>query len=293
MSVEPASIPIVDTHVHVVSADLRRYPRSTAPTLSGDVPPWWEAAHPVEALLGEMNASQVDYAVVVQAFGPYGFDNRCAVDSTDSAPARLASVVAVDPASPGAAQELTGLVSTRRAAGLRLLVRPDMEPAIGDLVACAAELDIPVCLLVPAPEQLEPLTRLVNRFPATVFVIEHLAAATRTWGIPEQSVAALRAFAARPNVYLKVSTVNLAPIAGAPDPIVGLARLRDMYAASRLMWGSNYPASEEFDLSEMVRLAMTAVGEWSRDDQSLFLAGTARTLWPALGAKPPRDVATS
>ena len=137
MPVESASIPIVDTHVHVVSAELHQYPRSTAPTVSGSIPLWWEAAHPVEVLLGEMNGAQVDHAVVVQAFGPYGFDNRCAVDSTDSAPARFASVVAVDPASPGAAQELTGLVSTRRAAGLRLPLRPGIEPAIGGLVAVA------------------------------------------------------------------------------------------------------------------------------------------------------------
>jgi L-fuconolactonase len=277
----------------VVSADLQRYPRSIAKTLGGDAPPWWEPAQPAEALLREMDGAHVDHAVVLQALGPYGFDNRCAVDSAESAPARLACVVAADPASPGAAQELASLVSTRRAAGLRLLVRPDMEPAGGELVTCAAELGITVCLLVPAPDRLAPLTRLVNRFPGTAFVIEHLAAATTTWGIPEQSLTALAAFAARPNVYLKVSTVNLAPIAGAPDPIAGLARLRDMYGASRLMWGSNYPASEGFDLRAMVRLALAAVGEWPREDQALFLAGTAGTLWPALAATLPRDAATS
>jgi predicted TIM-barrel fold metal-dependent hydrolase len=195
-----------------------------------------------------------------------------------------AAVVAVDPVSPGATGELLDWVTARKAAGLRLVVRTDTDREISDLVARAAELAIPVCVLATA-EQLEIVRQLANCFPTIAFVIEHLAAATTMWGIPEESVDALCPLAAQPNVYLKVSTVNLAPIAGASDPIAGLEQLRGLYGASRLMWGSNYRASQGFDYPGMVKLAMRAVRDWSGGDQSFFLGETARTLWPALATR--------
>jgi L-fuconolactonase len=281
---EPVTYRIFDTHVHVVSADLQRYPRTLLPNFSGGALPWYETALPVEALLEQMNVARVDHAVVVQPLGVYGFDNRCAVDSVDSEPSRLAAVVAVDPVSPGATGELLDWVTARKAAGLRLVVRTDTDREISDLVARAAELAIPVCVLATA-EQLEIVRQLANCFPTIAFVIEHLAAATTMWGIPEESVDALCPLAAQPNVYLKVSTVNLAPIAGASDPIAGLEQLRGLYGASRLMWGSNYRASQGFDYPGMVKLAMRAVRDWSGGDQSFFLGETARTLWPALATR--------
>jgi L-fuconolactonase len=289
---EPAIFRVLDAHVHVVSEDQQRYPRTMLPKFGGGAFPWYETALPVEALLEQMNIARVDHAVVVHPLGVYGFDNSYAVDSADSDPSRLAAVVAVDPASPGAAGELLDWVTARRAAGLRLSVRPDTEREISDLVARAAELTVPVCVLATG-DQLEIVRRLSSRFPTTAFVIEHVAAATRTWGIPEQSIDALRPLTAQANVYLKVSTVNLAPIAGASDPIAGLEQLRKLYGASRIMWGSNYPASQGFDYPGMVKLAMRAVRDWPRDDQSFFLGGTARTLWPTLAVSPPQGAEAS
>ena len=65
---------IVDTHVHVISEDQRKYPRKT-----GKLPEW------VQDMTGEMlialnREAGIDKTVLVQGFGPYADDNNYAAD---------------------------------------------------------------------------------------------------------------------------------------------------------------------------------------------------------------------
>ena len=65
---------IVDTHVHVISEDQRKYPRKT-----GKLPEW------VQDMTGEMlialnREAGIGKTVLVQGFGPYADDNNYAAD---------------------------------------------------------------------------------------------------------------------------------------------------------------------------------------------------------------------
>ena len=84
---------IVDTHVHVVSDDLKTYPLNPA----GRPGAWYrEAPHTAEQLLALMSVAGVDRAVLVQGVGAYSFDNAYVADSAAKHPEHFASVCCID-----------------------------------------------------------------------------------------------------------------------------------------------------------------------------------------------------
>ena len=85
---------IVDTHVHVISPDLERFPLQPPGVNTG---PWWET-HPCSADLLRllMADAGVDRAVLVQGVGAYGFDNEYTLAASKAAPEVFANVVCTD-----------------------------------------------------------------------------------------------------------------------------------------------------------------------------------------------------
>jgi predicted TIM-barrel fold metal-dependent hydrolase len=76
---------IVDSHVHVVASDRKRYPLQ--PAVAGKA--WYdEAPVSVERYVAEMDGAGVAAAVLVQAVGAYCFDNRYVLDAARVDPAR-------------------------------------------------------------------------------------------------------------------------------------------------------------------------------------------------------------
>lgn len=70
---------IVDTHCHVVSADLARYPRAPL----GGKQSGWATTRPVTAdgMAERMNEAGITQSVLVQATTAYGYDNSYVLDS--------------------------------------------------------------------------------------------------------------------------------------------------------------------------------------------------------------------
>ena len=110
---------LFDTHAHVLSADLERYPYSTL--RGGARPPVSPLVFSVEELVRELDAGGVAHACIVQRATLYGYDNRYALDAAAAFPGRFVPVVvldAQDPASPG---QLRALAAAHRLGGLRIV----------------------------------------------------------------------------------------------------------------------------------------------------------------------------
>jgi hypothetical protein len=57
--------------------------------------------------------------------------------------------------------------------------------------------------------------------------------------------------------------------------------LLDTFGASRIAWGSNFPAAEQ-PLGALAELARTVLGKLPAADRDAIFSGTARALYPAL-----------
>ncbi|MEY2855196.1 MAG: hypothetical protein RL030_2328, partial [Pseudomonadota bacterium] len=103
---------LFDTHAHVLSADVERYPYST---LRGGVqPPVSPMVFPVEGLIRALDAGGVAHACIVQRATLYGYDNRYALDSAATWPDRFVPIVVLDAQDPESPGMLKGLAATRR-----------------------------------------------------------------------------------------------------------------------------------------------------------------------------------
>jgi predicted TIM-barrel fold metal-dependent hydrolase len=86
-------------------------------------------------------------------------------------------------------------------------------------------------------------------------------------------------------VYLKVTERNLAGArAGQATPDTFFGRLVGEFSASRIAWGSNFPASER-SLPELVALAQDTLRFLPHADREWIFSRTATTLYPALGSR--------
>ena len=99
---------IVDTHVHIVSDDRKKYPRSSDGALGAGAPsvrdmgqPEWPALT-VETLIEKMDENGIDRAVLVQTYYTYLYDNTYMIDCALAHRDRFQSVCVIDQLAPGA-----------------------------------------------------------------------------------------------------------------------------------------------------------------------------------------------
>src|SRR5215813_3244465 len=100
-------VSVTDTHVHVVSSDTDRFPLQPG-NFGRD---WWTGRHiDAAAVTNDLDDVGVEHAVIVQAVGPYGNDNRYALEVGAQSDGRFAVVVAIDSDAADPAAELVALV---------------------------------------------------------------------------------------------------------------------------------------------------------------------------------------
>jgi L-fuconolactonase len=261
---------IIDSHIHAVAADTTRYPLKQGPKSP------WLRSMPAEQIRAELDEAGVDRAVLVQAFGAYGFDNAYATDSAAAAPDRFVSVCTVDPLAPDAADSLSFWVTQRGAAGLRLHATasgvPLDHPHIAALMRRATNLNISVCVLTQFPG-LVALPDLLAQCPDVPVAIDHM-------GFPpvdEAPVDMLFSLARFPNLFLKFSSLTLH---ASVRPETFLRRTVDHFGPHRLIWGSNFPASVEEPLREQLTRARAALDFLAEPDRRAIFGETASRLWP-------------
>ena len=266
---------LVDTHVHVISPDLERFPLHPPGVNTG---PWWET-HPCSADLLQllMADAGVDRAVLVQGVGAYGFDNEYTLSASLAEPQRFANVVCTDRRAEGASATLRDLLE-RGARGYRwFMVHDDArleEPrALWDVLGTSR---VPVVMTFLA-DRLEDFAAAVPALADVPLAVDHCAFADLSQGIPE-ALAALGAF---PNVYLKVSTHALRSAGKGGDAADAVAELAAGFDG-RLMWGSDFSQTHDVPYPDLAEEGRRAAAKLTNEHRDAYLAGSALTLWPEL-----------
>jgi L-fuconolactonase len=230
---------LIDTHVHVWTTDVARYPWQ--PTLA-HVPIPTRAAL-VEGLLAAMDEAGVDRAVLVQP-STYGWDNRYLSDAIRVAPHRLAGVCLVDPRSPAAGDDLRRLCQGRAIRGLRVNVIAESEEprwlleqhALWDAVE---ELRVSVSFQV-RPEHVGPIALLAARRPGLTLLVDYLG--TEAYH-DMRTVDRLKVLLDRANIYLKLLAVG--QDSSEPYPFTDLWAVAEgiveLMSPDRLVFGTDYP----------------------------------------------------
>ena len=230
-----------------------------------------------------LEASGVERAIVVQTHPPdEGGD--WLLDAAGAAPFVAGVVAWLDLASPDALARLESLARHPKLKGVRCdaerevandwLLRDDLQPALRALAERELTLDLAV-----STRHLRRLPELAARYPRLRFVIEHMARPRVDLGQTEPWGTMMRAVAACPNVWCKVSglltpgvsvraqTARLRPFA---------APLVRTFGFERLMFGSDWPASAQAaPYDQTLAAAIEAVGPASDAQLRRFLGAAA------------------
>ena len=279
---------IVDTHCHIISDDVTRYPRAPI----GGTQSGWATTRPVTAdgMVERMDEAGIGQAVLVQATTAYGYDNSYVLDSRAQRPDRFIVVGTVDPLRPDAAGNLEAAVGDNGLAGVRLFTSGSTVPTQGEWFAApetypfwdkATELGVTVCLqmrLGPATDQVHQLLR---RFPSVRVLLDHMGYPDIA-ASPTDAGEAVAELAVHPGLHLKLTHRNLEPLHDAGEKASGfLDPVLAAFGAHRIAWGSNLPAAEQ-SLPELVALAHKVLADVPEPERREIFAGTARRLYPGL-----------
>jgi predicted TIM-barrel fold metal-dependent hydrolase len=281
------NVPLIDTHPHIIASDTQRYPRTP---LGGHQSDWsHERPVDVEQLIAEQNRAGIAKAVIVQASTCYGHDNSYVADAVAAHPKRFTGVFSCDILAPDACEMIAHWMR-RGLSGMRLFTTGSTMPGQADWLddprtfpawRKAEEARLPVCLQMTAAG-IPQLENVLVRFPGLRVVLDHLARPVQDDGPPYAGASSLWRLARFPGVYVKATERNFvgAP-AGKATPETFFGQLVGEFGASRMAWGSNFPASER-SLTELVMLAEETLGFLPDADREWIFSRTAMTLYPAL-----------
>ena len=263
---------IIDTHTHAS--------------------PYW--MEPVELLLHQMDANEVDKALLVQFMG--AFDNSYIIECLSRYPGRFSVVALVDTASADAPDRLEEWVN-EGAEGVRL-TPPTRSPGDDPLAIWkkAEELDVPVSLIGTLEDFASPqFENIVRDMPGLKLVLEHLGGVGAYFGpgradkeIPYDTYRKVLGLARYPNAYMKIP--GFGEFCPRPIPLVQpnpfpetpslIEMALEAFGANRLMWGSDFPPSAYREgYRNALRLPMENVQFVSEEDKEWVFGKTATALW--------------
>jgi predicted TIM-barrel fold metal-dependent hydrolase len=280
----------IDIHPHVISTDTERYPNAPV----GGHKSGWSRERPVsvEQMIAAIDQAGIAKSALVQASTCYGHDNSYIADAVTAHPNRFTGVFSVDVLAPDAPEKIRYWVG-RNLTGMRLFTAGSTMPNQADWVddprsfpawECASELKIPVCVQMTV-KALPQLIRMLERFPKVCVILDHLAKPTLSDGPPYTGATDVFRLADYKNLYLKLTPRTVAEAQnGKASHATFFPLLVSRFGASRIGWGSNYPASEG-TLAELLKVSQTALSVLSVEDRDWIFAGTALTLYPVLAGK--------
>ncbi len=278
---------IFDSHAHLISDDVARYPPDplSGRLRDGDL----DDPMTAERLLRQMDLCGVEKAVCVQRSHVYGFDNRYVCDAAAAWPDRLTAVCSVDGRAADGAEQVRRWVEAG-ATGVRM-----MEPYKGadaswfageaarGVWQAAAALNTSVCIHFFRWNRdfgLPALAEVLEDFPALPVVIDHLSNMAVETGPPDHGLdAPLDAIAAFPETRLKFTTLPLGRLDEQNiDAAPVIARVVGRFGAARVMWGSDI-AQSKGGYGYMVDLGLAAVRQLSQAEQQQVLYGAAAAVY--------------
>ena len=271
---------IVDTHVHVTSDNLVKYPRVQ------DAYDW--PTQTAESLLTSMKEVGIDRALLVQPYFTYHFDNSYQVDAALAYPDRFLCVCVIDQLAKNAPDVLTELVEKRGVRGVRIMHGKAHDGVLRDPRSIpvwerAGALGIPICLAARFDE-IPDARVMIERFPKVTVALEHMWA-QNVGEPPYAHLQPMFEMAQFPNVRLKITPNNShAAREGKSRPRDFYGTLVECFGAKRLMFGSNYPA--HWDRCGMIKDRLPLMQEdlafLSKEDRRWIFGETALSLWPSL-----------
>lgn len=279
---------IIDIHPHIVSTDTERYP--IAP-LGGKQSEWSKKRSVTfEEMVAAMDEAGVDKAALVHSSTTYGYDCSYVADSIARLPKRITGIASPNMMADDAVQKVRYWIKERNFAGLRLYTAGGThanqtnwmtDPKIFPGLEYAQELGLAVCVALK-PVGVPQLLELAKRFPKIRFVIDHMMEPPIAEGMPYTGSEFVFDLAQYPNLYMKVTTLNLrASRKEKESPETFFPLLVKKFGASRIAWGSNYPSAQG-SLKEMVEEAKSALACLSPEDQEWIFVRTAQSLYPVL-----------
>ena len=275
---------IIDTHLHVWSDDVERYPFAEGRTQVG--------GGSVELLNQTMDEVGVDKAVIVQPIH-YLFDNRYVAECLRRFPGRFAAIGLVDPKAPDAADRLEKLVREDGFGGLRIhssrldhpseWAAPDQDP----LWRRSEELG--TCFIVHGPAaNLPHLEPIIGRFPEVPVVLDHIGGAPTDEEPPFPLLSHVLDLARFPRVYVKLTPQAHKSELSFPhaDTFLTFRRIYDAFGPQRLMWGTNFPGvMKGVGYGPALDMFRDHVDFLTDDDKAWLFHRTALQVWSFAGAE--------
>jgi L-fuconolactonase len=278
---------IVDIHPHVIATDTQRYPLNplggTQSTWSRDRPT------PYEKLVASMDEAGVGKAAIVQASTAYGHDNSYVAAALAAYPKRFTGVFSIDMLAPDAVAKMRSWID-KGFSGMRLFTTGSTMPGQATWFddpksfpawEYAGQVGIPVCMQM-TPQGFPQLSALMDRFPRVRIILDHLARPQLTAGPPYTADEPFFALARNPNVFLKVTPLNVEPPDwGKATPETFFAKVVSAFGARRIAWGSNFPATAG-TLKDNLAHAKKTLAFLSESDREWIFGRTGQTLYPSL-----------
>jgi len=280
-------MPIIDIHPHVIATDNVRYPLQPL----GGSQSTWSRDRPTthEMMVKAMDEAGVAKSAIVQASTAYGHDNTYVAEAIAAHPKRFTGVFSVDMLGPDNVEKMKHWLG-RGFAGMRLFTTGSTmpgqatwfdDPRTFPAWQYAADSGVPVCMQM-TPQGFPQLRALIERFPKVRIILDHLARPQLVDGPPFAADKDFFALARYPNVFLKLTPINVEPAEwGKATPQSFFRELIKVYGANRIAWGSNFPATEG-TLKEILGKAQEAFGFASTADREWIFGKTALELYPTL-----------
>jgi len=272
---------IVESHCHIVSPDQRKYPRDLGTNAAA-----WVRDLSAEEFIELNDAAGVERAILVQAFSAYKYDNSYVADSAARYPERFVAVCIVDALKPDAPKTLDYWVKERGVRGLRVVTWTEPETMLDDslldpLWRRASELQIPVCILTNF-HQVPRLRPVLEHFGELRIALDHLGLPRLDDGPDFSNEQVIFDLARFRNFYGKFSswTIAAAEKNGERARVEFFRRLVDTFGAHRLMWGTNFPASNDRSYRGFVEYAQEQLAFLRPDERRWIFGETALSLWP-------------
>lgn len=282
-------VPVIDTHMHVWSGDPKRFPFAHPYDAQYKPPP---IAATVELLVKEMDEFGISHCVLVQTIC-HGWDNRYLVHCLKAHPKRFRGQGLIDPTDPKVAEKLEYWVRQHGLAGMRFspmyyqgkddwLNARSSYPLWEKAAALGAIFNFFI-----TTAQLPKLEEMVRRFPRVPVVIDHLARIDLKAADPLPEFRKLLALARYPQVFVKVSELNvLSPSGKYPfrDTFPWVRRMSDAFGPDRLMWGTGFPGTTRAQagrpsLPDELNLIRKELDFLTPEDRGKILGRNAARLW--------------
>ncbi|UDY23926.1 amidohydrolase family protein [Nocardioides sp. Kera G14] len=243
-----------DTHTHAISPDTATYPHSPL----GGTHSEWSQVRPVDVdgLIRALDDAGVQRAALVHASTVYGFDSSYAADALARYPDRLIGVCSVDFLADTAVADLRHWIEERGFSGVRIRVSDGTTkvPTPGSGVAdermagvweYVAAQEVPVCIQMHSKDT-DKLLQVLGSHPGLTVLLDHLGRPNAAGGPPYALLDELGQLAKYDGVHLKITPPALNRLDAEPgaDTTEVLKRLVETFGAHKVMWGSNFPASE-------------------------------------------------